>query len=37
MSPQQTIDAVEPAGLKLAEWVEVLPYHYAVVFTASSS
>ena len=32
MSPDQAIAAVEPAGLKLSQIVEVLPYHYAVVF-----
>jgi SAM-dependent methyltransferase len=32
MSPDQTIAAVEPAGLKLSRIVEVLPYHYAAVF-----
>jgi len=37
MSPKQTIDAVEQAGLRLVQQVELLPYHYAVVFTASSS
>ena len=37
MSPKQTIDAVEQAGLRFVQQVELLPYHYAVVFTASSS
>jgi len=32
MSPDQTIAAVEPAGLKLSRIVEVLPYHYGAVF-----
>jgi ubiquinone/menaquinone biosynthesis C-methylase UbiE len=32
MSPDQTIAAVEPAGLKLLQVVEVLPYHYGAVF-----
>jgi hypothetical protein len=32
LSPQQTIDAVEPCGLKLAHLVEVPPYHYGAVF-----
>lgn len=32
MSPDQTIAAVESAGLKLLQVVEVLPYHYGVVF-----
>jgi len=36
MSPDQTIAAVEPAGLKLLEIVEVLPYHYGAVFERSS-
>ncbi len=32
MSPQQTIEAIEPSGLKLAQLVEVPPYHYGAVF-----
>ena len=32
LSPQQTIEDVEPAGLKLSRLVEVPPYHYAAVF-----
>lgn len=32
LSPQQTIDAVESSGLKLAELVEIPPYHYGAVF-----
>jgi len=32
LSPDQTIAAVEVGGLKLAELVEVPPYHYAAVF-----
>ena len=32
MSPDQTIAAIEPAGLKLLQVVEVLPYHFGVVF-----
>ena len=32
MAPQQTIDAVEPAGLQLVELVELPPYHYAAIF-----
>jgi ubiquinone/menaquinone biosynthesis C-methylase UbiE len=32
MTPQQTIEAVEPAGLKLWRLVELPPYHYAGVF-----
>ena len=34
MAPQQTIDAVEPAGLQLVEPVELPPYHYAAIFPA---
>lgn len=37
MSPQQTIDIVEPAGLKLLRIVEVPPYHYGAVFERPSS
>jgi SAM-dependent methyltransferase len=37
LSPQQTIDAVESSGLKLAEAVEIPPYHYAVVFVQPSA
>ena len=36
MSPDQTIAAVEPGGLKLLEIVQVLPYHYGGVFERSS-
>lgn len=32
LSPQETIAAVESAGLKLQKLVEVPPYHYAAVF-----
>ena len=32
LSPQQTIDAVESSGLKLARLVELRPYHYGAVF-----
>jgi ubiquinone/menaquinone biosynthesis C-methylase UbiE len=32
MTPEQTIAAVEPAGLKLSRLVEVPPYHYAAIF-----
>lgn len=32
MSPDQTIAAVEPAGLQLARIVEIPPYHYGAVF-----
>ncbi len=37
MSPDQTIVAVEPAGLKLLQFVDVLPYHYGVVFERPSA
>ena len=32
MSPELTINAVTPSGLRLAERVEIPPYHYGVVF-----
>lgn len=32
LSPQQTIAAVEPSGLKLVRVAEVPPYHYGAVF-----
>jgi SAM-dependent methyltransferase len=32
MTPVQTIAAVEPSGLSFRKQVEVLPYHYGVVF-----
>jgi SAM-dependent methyltransferase len=32
LSPEQTIEAVELGGLKLAQLVEVPPYHYGAVF-----
>jgi SAM-dependent methyltransferase len=32
LSPQQTIATVESSGLKLAELIEVPPYHYGAVF-----
>jgi SAM-dependent methyltransferase len=32
LSPQQTIDAVESSGLRLARLVELPPYHYAAMF-----
>jgi SAM-dependent methyltransferase len=32
MSPAQTIAAVEPTGLKLAQLLEIPPYHYGAVF-----
>ena len=37
LSPEQTIEAIEPAGLKLAQLVEVPPYHYGAVFERSRS
>ena len=37
LSPEQTIAAVEPGGLKLAHLVEVPPYHYGVVFERSET
>ncbi len=35
VSPEQTIAAVEAAGMKLARLVEVPPYHYGAVFEGS--
>jgi len=32
LSPQQTIEAVEPGGLTRARLVEIPPYHYGAVF-----
>jgi len=32
MTPEQTISAVTPSGLELAEIVEAPPYHYAAIF-----
>jgi ubiquinone/menaquinone biosynthesis C-methylase UbiE len=32
MSPDQTIESVTPAGLRLSQLVEVPPYHYGAVF-----
>lgn len=32
LSPEQTIEAVETSGLKLAHLIEVPPYHYGSVF-----
>jgi len=37
LSPEQTIVAVESSGLKLAELVEVPPYHYGAVFEKSTA
>jgi SAM-dependent methyltransferase len=35
VSPEETIAAVEAAGLKLDKLVEVPPYHYGAIFQAS--
>lgn len=35
LSPEQTIKAVEAGGLKLADLVEIPPYHYGAVFVSS--
>ena len=32
LSPETTIQAVEPSGLKLARVIEIPPYHYGAVF-----
>ena len=32
LSPEQTTEAVETSGLKLADLVEIPPYHYGAVF-----
>ena len=32
MTPDETVEAVEPAGFETAETVELDPYHYGVVF-----
>lgn len=32
LSPEQTIEALESSGLKLAHLIEVPPYHYGAVF-----
>jgi protein-L-isoaspartate O-methyltransferase len=37
LSPEQTIEAVETGGLKLAKLVEVPPYHYGAVFRRPES
>lgn len=36
VSPDQTIAAVEGGGMKLAQLVDVPPYHYGAVFRAST-
>jgi SAM-dependent methyltransferase len=35
LAPRETIDAVEPAGLKLLQLVELPPYHYGAIFAPS--
>jgi ubiquinone/menaquinone biosynthesis C-methylase UbiE len=37
MSPDQTVAAIEPAGLKLSRIVEIPPYHYGAVFERPTS
>jgi SAM-dependent methyltransferase len=37
LSPAKTVAAVETGGLKLAQLVEVPPYHYGVVFERSET
>ena len=37
LSPARTIEAVESGGLKLAQLVEVPPYHYGAVFERSEA
>ena len=37
LSPEQTIKDVESSGLKLAELVEIPPYHYGAVFKQPSA
>jgi ubiquinone/menaquinone biosynthesis C-methylase UbiE len=37
MSPERTIEAVDPTGLKLSHLVEVPPYHYGAVFERTSA
>jgi protein-L-isoaspartate O-methyltransferase len=32
LSPEETIQAVEPGGLKFARLIEIPPYHYGAVF-----
>jgi hypothetical protein len=32
MSPSRTIEAVQPSGLIFKQTIEILPYHYGVVF-----
>jgi hypothetical protein len=35
MTPDKTIAAVEPGGLKFRSQVEVSPYHYGALFERS--
>ena len=35
MEPRDVVAAVEPAGLKLSEVIELPPYHYAAIFMKS--
>jgi ubiquinone/menaquinone biosynthesis C-methylase UbiE len=35
MSPAQTIESIQRSGLSFTQIVEILPYHYAVVFQKS--
>jgi hypothetical protein len=37
LSPEQTVKAVEPSGLKLVHLVEVPPYHNGAVFERPST
>ena len=37
LSPEQTIEAVETSGLKLARLIDVPPYHYGAVFEQPSA
>jgi SAM-dependent methyltransferase len=37
LSPQQTVAAVETARFKLAELIEIPPYHYCAVFAPSQA
>ena len=37
LSPEQTVKAIEPSGLKLVHLVEVPPYHYGAVFERPST
>jgi 2-polyprenyl-3-methyl-5-hydroxy-6-metoxy-1,4-benzoquinol methylase len=37
LSPKQTIEAIEPSGLRLSHLVEVPPYHYGAIFGRAAS